>query len=200
MDLRKTLKVIRINEPTISAVLGALVVLAVAILFVNYLKNKTSSSPTIATGVQTESKPKEDTLPTKYTVVKGDHLWKIAEKYYQSGLNWTDIAKANNLKNPSLLTVGQELTIPQAEIKTAVVSNKQALANAPPATTQQANSKVAPIQSISGDTYKVVKGDSLWKIAVRAYGDGYQWPKLAKTNKLKNPNKILVGQTIKLSH
>jgi nucleoid-associated protein YgaU len=41
---------------------------------------------------------------------------------------------------------------------------------------------------VDSSEYKVVKGDSLWKIAVRAYGDGYQWNKIWQENKSKLPN------------
>ncbi len=51
---------------------------------------------------------------------------------------------------------------------------------------------------ITGATYEVVKGDSLWKIAVRAYGDGYQWVKIARENKLVNPNLIHPGNLLAL--
>ncbi len=42
-------------------------------------------------------------------------------------------------------------------------------------------------------TYQVVKGDTLWSIAIKVYGDGYRWPEIAKANKLQNPNLIHSG-------
>jgi len=42
----------------------------------------------------------------------------------------------------------------------------------------------------------VKKNDSLWKIAVRVYGDGYKWTEIAKVNNLKNPGIILEGQKL----
>jgi 5'-nucleotidase len=50
--------------------------------------------------------------PTKYTVVKGDSLWKIAESTYGDGEKWTDISKANTLRNPNIILVGEELELP----------------------------------------------------------------------------------------
>ncbi|MEK7070189.1 MAG: LysM domain-containing protein, partial [Patescibacteria group bacterium] len=52
-----------------------------------------------------------------YTVKAGDHLWSIAENAYGSGYNAYDIAKANNLSNPSLVEVGQKLKLPLVEAK-----------------------------------------------------------------------------------
>jgi len=48
-----------------------------------------------------------------------------------------------------------------------------------------------------GVPYFVVKGDSLWKIAKREYGDGRLWRKLYEDNRDvigDDPNKIYVGQ------
>ena len=51
---------------------------------------------------------------------------------------------------------------------------------------------------IEGESYTVVRGDNLWSISVRAYGDGYKWSEVAKFNALQTPNYIEVGQVIKL--
>lgn len=50
--------------------------------------------------------------PTKYTVVRGDSLWKIAEAHYGNGEEWTKIAEANSLRNPNVIHVGAELELP----------------------------------------------------------------------------------------
>jgi nucleoid-associated protein YgaU len=49
---------------------------------------------------------------TYYTVQKGDTLWAIAKKYYGDGNKYTEIAKANNISNPNVISVGQKLLIP----------------------------------------------------------------------------------------
>jgi LysM repeat protein len=45
-------------------------------------------------------------------------------------------------------------------------------------------------------TYRVVKGDCLWKIAQRFYGRGTLWPRIydANRSKIKNPHWIFPGQ------
>ncbi len=48
-----------------------------------------------------------------YTVVKGDSLWRIAEKMYGKGAEFKKIAQANNIANPDLIRPGQELVIPE---------------------------------------------------------------------------------------
>ena len=53
-------------------------------------------------------------VPSKkyHTVIKGDTLWAIAQKYYGNGNKYKDIAKANNISNPDIIHVGQKLLIP----------------------------------------------------------------------------------------
>ncbi|MEK7534382.1 MAG: LysM peptidoglycan-binding domain-containing protein [Patescibacteria group bacterium] len=51
---------------------------------------------------------------------------------------------------------------------------------------------------IIGDSYKVAKEDSLWDIAVRAYGDGYKWVEIAKQNNLENPDLIFSENVLKI--
>ncbi|HHY64982.1 MAG TPA: LysM peptidoglycan-binding domain-containing protein [Clostridiaceae bacterium] len=49
-----------------------------------------------------------------YTVVKGDCLWKIAEKYLGSGFRYVEIYELNKdiIKNPNLIYINQVLKIP----------------------------------------------------------------------------------------
>ena len=44
--------------------------------------------------------------------------------------------------------------------------------------------------------YTVVKGDTLWAIAKKYYGNGSQYPKIAKANNISNPDIIHVGQKL----
>lgn len=48
--------------------------------------------------------------------------------------------------------------------------------------------------------YSVVAGDSLWKIAVKKYGNGYKWTEIAKANSIAKENygNLEVGQKLKL--
>lgn len=49
-------------------------------------------------------------------------------------------------------------------------------------------------------TYTVQKGDTLWSIAKKTYGEGRKYTKILNANqdKIKNPNLIYVGQELKL--
>ena len=48
------------------------------------------------------------------------------------------------------------------------------------------------------ETYVVVSGDCLWKIAAKAYGNGAQWQKIYEANKdtIKDPGMIYIGMTL----
>lgn len=180
-------KRVRLNEATISTVLGGLVVVIVGILVYNYFSsvNKVateitpSESPTFAL-VEENGELVPEGLPVTHTVAPGEDLWKISQTYYQNGYNWVDIAQTNELTNANLIEAGQELTIPRTAVK--VVTETE---TAEPAVTEE---------------YTVIKGDSLWKIAVRAYNDGYQWTKVWEANKelVANPSVIEPGMVLQL--
>ena len=178
-DLKKFLKNLKLNEESISMVLGALVIVIVGILIVNYLKDKRSQTLPEALTTTNQSQ-----IGKVHTVVKGETLWSIAEDVYGSGYNWTDVYKANGLKSETI-EVGQELNMPN-------VAAKQ------PTATKQVSTIAPAVQTITGDSYTVVHGDNLWKIAVRAYGDGYKWVEIAKVNKLVNPSLIHSGNVFVL--
>lgn len=168
------------SESSASMVFGAIVVLVVGLLLFNFYK--AGKSPMTGSGETTEGTTNTQgtqNLPSKHTVAKGEYLWKIAEHYYGDGHKWTEIAKANGLKNPSRINAGTELQIPAVE------------------TTLEAASTAAQIQ---GESYVTKKGDSLWKIAVAAYGDGYKWTTIWKANKqlVPNANMLFVGVTLTL--
>ena len=49
------------------------------------------------------------------------------------------------------------------------------------------------------NTVRVERGDTLWKIAARHWGDGKAWPEIAAANpELEDPNRIQAGQTLRL--
>lgn len=52
------------------------------------------------------------------------------------------------------------------------------------------------VGSTSGNYYTVVKGDTLWGIAQRMYGNGSRYPEIAKANNIANPDIIHVGQKL----
>ena len=56
--------------------------------------------------------PAPEPAARTYTVVSGDTLWAIAERFYGDGNKYQVIADASGVANPDLIYPGQELTIP----------------------------------------------------------------------------------------
>ncbi len=187
--LKNWLKTIKLNESTISMFLGAMVIVVVGVLIYNYftsteqLVEVEDAVPGQVELVEEDGQIVPKGLPTEYEVQKGDHLWSIAESFYNSGFNWVDIAEANEIAWPDRIEEGVKLTIPKVAVKEA--------------TAEKVKEQSAVIEA---DEYTVAKGDTLWSIAVRTYQDGYKWPEIAEANKdvLVNPNIVEVGQTLKL--
>jgi len=53
-------------------------------------------------------------------------------------------------------------------------------------------------ERITPQTYTVKKGDTLWDIACRFFGDGTRWQSLAAKNSISDPRKLQIGQVILL--
>jgi len=170
--------------------LGAFVIIVVGYMIINYFRDVDSdiSIPSY----DTES---EDAVifPVTHTVQKGEDLWKISEKYYQSGYGWTDIAKENNLESPYILSEGQNLVIPAVELELLTLGDNDESVNSDRVEEVSEISAKETKEESSGTTYAVVKGDTLWSIAVQAYGDGYKWVDIARENNLANPDLIHPG-------
>lgn len=56
--------------------------------------------------------PPPPPAPRTYTVVSGDTLWAISERFYGDGSKYQVIADASGIANPDLINPGQVLTIP----------------------------------------------------------------------------------------
>ena len=160
-------------------IMGAIVVIIVGSLVIKFLR---SDRGTIPEELLNQENSIEQSVKI-HTVAKGENLWNIAVKYYGDGFKWIDIATENKIENASIIEEGQELTISNVEEVEMIASNDQSVSS----------------DSITSATYEVQKGDSLWTIAVRAYGDGYKWTEIADENNLVNPNIIHPGNILVLA-
>ena len=171
----------KIRENYQSLILGLLIFfvgLSVIVKLVSLPKQKPILSKKSAVTKQEKPQP----LIKKHQVKEGETLWSIAEKYYGSGFNAFDIAKANNLKSPDLIEKNQSLIIPDVKPKN-------------PTTGIIAEAKTEKV-TLTQEKYIVKEGDYLWKIALEAYGDGYQWAKIASFNNITNPDFIFPGRIL----
>lgn len=161
----------------ISLLYGALAVIIVFVIIFFGLKAISHRSGTVGeNGLQTS-----ENTPKTYVVKNGDSLWSIALANYNDGYKWTEIAKANKLANPDQIDSGTKLTLPVISVQTTIAQEALVTEN-----------------KITNSSYVVVEDDNLWTIAVRAYGDGFKWTEIARTNNIPNPDLIYPGNTLTL--
>ena len=179
---------IKFSESYTSLILGAIVVLIVGILIVVFVRgNVNTQTSSDKDEISAEEQEALDfNASSTYTIKVGDDLWSISENVYKDGYKWVEIAKANKLENPGLIHAGNKLVIPTVS-PSPVVTEPTLI----PMESEINN-------SIAGDTYTIRSGDNLWNIAIRAYGDGFKWPDIAKVNNLENPDLIFSGNTLNL--
>lgn len=173
------------KEDVVSMFLGLVVVVAVVGFIVNFIEKRKGNVdiPGVSNDLKIENVDNTDgkgEIIDSVVVEKNDNLWKIAVVQYGDGYKWTEIAVANNIKNPNLIEVGQKLILPKIE-KSEISVNK----DVETVTTERTE-------------YVVVRGDKLWDIAVKFYGDGYKWVKIWQDNrsKLNSPDELEIGMTL----
>lgn len=214
MDLKELLKSLKNNESTISMVLGAFIIVIVGILVINFFKTQRQNNLLPEAGKTTlvDETYIEPVAGKEYVVQEGETLWDIAEKAYGDGFKWTDIAAANDLSGTGVVETGQKISLPSVEVyvpqETPIVDTLETEELALEIINDEEEAETEPVSEletismpelidqdsqISGDTYTVVRGDTLWDIAVRAYGDGFRWKEIAEANNLVNPNLIHQG-------
>lgn len=129
-----------------------------------------------------------------YRVQAGDTLSEIAQRELGSARRWQEIVAANPGLDPSKLRAGATIQIPGAQA--ARSSGGAALASSP-RTAAKPEPQRAPV-STKAHTWKVQKGESLWKIAQASLGDGKRWREIASLNPKVNPNQLEPGQVLTL--
>ena len=86
--------------------------------------------------------------------------------------------------------VGLTLTLREYKFKSALA----ALAGGSAASV----SKTRTDERVTPKTYTVKKGDTLWDIACRFYGDGTKWGTIATKNGVADPRKLQIGKVLTL--
>lgn len=101
-----------------------------------------------------------------------------AEKY------GTDISVSVKLKQYKGYSTKSVTITPKADTSTTVVAATE---------TRTADTSPAPTSS---QTYTVKKGDTLWAIAKKYYGDGSKYMTIANASGVSNPDLINIGQVL----
>ncbi|MDO8639022.1 MAG: LysM peptidoglycan-binding domain-containing protein [Candidatus Daviesbacteria bacterium] len=175
------------DQSYLTLIMGLLIVLIAGVLVFNYFKQ---NKPDLGSSAQTEQiDVSPNDLPGKYTVKENDTLFSIAQTYYNDGYKFTSIAEENKLTNVDSIEAGQVLEIPKLEAsETASIDNG----------TGGAIDQTIWGEKVEEDTYTVVEGDWLSKIAGRAYGDVMAFDKIAKANNIADPNIIEPGTVLQI--
>lgn len=152
---------------------------AEVIISVNNLKDKDLLSlgqkleiPAIGGGVSSSNQKQEPTIIT-YTVVKGDTLWSISQRY---DVKMISIISVNNLKEISRLSIGQKLKLPITNMDIAKAEGYR----------QEAAAEII---------YYVKKGESLWSIS-REYN--VKLEAIIAANSITDASKISAGQQLRI--
>lgn len=136
----------------------------------------TAPAPT-ATPVPEETE--ERTAEIIHVVVAGDTLFSLAQQY---GVTVEEIAAANNMSNIHSLEVGQELVIPPPGGETTTPATEEPPTTEEPPATEERVHVVQP-------------GENLYRIGLQY---GFTIEELAAYNNIANPNRLEVGQEIRI--
>ncbi|OTN75127.1 hypothetical protein A5886_000197 [Enterococcus sp. 8G7_MSG3316] len=119
------------------------------------------------------------TSGSTYTVVSGDSVWSVANKY---GISMDQLRSANNIQN-DFIYPGQTLAV-SGSTNTATSSTTVSLVN-----------KNATTAASATGSYTVVSGDSVWSVANKY---GISMDQLRSANNIQN-DFIYPGQTLSVS-
>jgi len=148
-----------------------------------------TDSPTAPAPSPPPSRPR----PVLHVVQKGETLSSISRKYYGTEGKWRLIHEANKsvIPNPDALPLGAKLKIPP---KSGTATTEVASAgSARPVLTTRAES-AAPAQR----TYTAKGGDTLYRIALKYYGDGSKWKDILRANsdKIQQDRDLKAGMVV----
>ena len=151
-------------------------------------QNTTTTTTTTPNQNHTTAPVNNNNTVKTYTVKSGDTLSAIANRF---GMNYIQLAQINNIRNVNRIYVGQTLRL-QAQVNNSTVSQ--------PVHNNTNNVKPAPAPAPTPTTnnaaYTVKSGDTLSGISSR-FGVSYE--QLARLNNIANPNRIYVGQVLRVN-
>lgn len=88
-------------------------------------------------------------------------------------------------------------TLDQTASEPMPLAPVESMAPSPTVTFDQPAPQPIPAPA-AGGSYTIRKGDTLWSIAARHYGDGKMWTQIVDANPGLDPKKLAVGQVISL--
>ncbi|MGD9167305.1 MAG: LysM domain-containing protein [Syntrophobacterales bacterium] len=130
---------------------------------------------------------------------RGESLSVIAEWYTGDVDNWRSLAKANPKLDPDRITIGTTVLIPENLLHTKKKMPKE-FVDAVAKRHKTRKARAGKAQPTSSYYYHKVKyqGESISIIAKWYTGDAQNWRSVAKVNPKLNPNRITVGDKIRI--
>ena len=129
-----------------------------------------------------------------YTVQQGDSLMRIAARTLGQKNRWTEIRDLNQGVDPRNLRIGMKLALPASAARAGSPEKRSTPVRKPAVAPATQKKPAAP----ATDTYLVRKGDTLKEIAERRLGQSSRWREIAAANPGLDPNRLLVGKTIRI--
>jgi len=127
---------------------------------------------------------------TSHIVKKGETLWTIARQY---NLTMDSILTTNNITNPELISIGQQIKIPSYKDVTATPEKN--VTNQPVINENNSNNNINPPKNAEPIIYTVKAGDNLWNIS-RKYGVSVE--AIISVNNLKEKDLLSLGQKLEI--
>ena len=125
-------------------------------------------------GVTAITDLKDSIKQTTYQINRGDTLYSIGKKFQ---LDWQEIMQSNPGINPTTLTIGSTLIIP----------NQKA--------SEEANTTKPIVPEVKTDQYVIKRGDTLWEIAQK-YNTTTE--RIIQLNPYIKSSELVIGNSLKL--
>lgn len=188
-----------------TAIIGILIIV-LGFLTYNFLQRRTGGPEDIVISEAIPAAQITSFHAQTYLVKPGDNLWEIAQKELGNGFRWVEIAELNNipLDNPAVepdavlklpsplekeLAPGQPTQAPRITPAAEETAPNQGGVGGVSQEAGDLNGEgimitQTPETAIGDQTYTVERGDTLWEIAVKFYGDGARWHTIYDANPL----------------
>ncbi len=138
-------------------------------------------------------------VPSKYNLIKGrnNSVKEAEDKVIEAPAEIPAENKAQEVQPPVEIQIEEEPPVPAEPEETAPQAVEDQIVVAPePEVVVPAVPQVAETQKAKDVKYRIRWGDTLWDIADAYYKNPWRYPKIARYNKIKNPDKIIAGTDI----